>query len=200
MSSSRITRPYEEAQFFFKRLTNKGLISRQLMPLKPYSVLLLSYLGLRLIFQQLTMLKLGFIYPTGLLVSGFYDAGVFSGQGWSFFIGSTEFVLSESCSGTTFFCLLMAFMCFRVQTKTASYWWLLAVYPIAILANTIRVVSSMEAHRFLVLVNQADITDPVHTLVGSMVFLAVFLLVSIILDWRKSARLVAEATAPKGAV
>lgn len=154
---------------------------------KPITVLLLSYFVLRLIFQQFTLLKLGFIFPSGWLVSMFYDAGSFLGVEWQFLLGSTEFRLGDSCSGTTFFSLLAAFIIYRLRQQAGLWYCLLAAYPVAILANTIRVISSIEAHRFLVLIDQIDITDQVHALVGSMVFLAVFLLISIALDLRKPA-------------
>ena len=144
--------------------------------------LLLSYFLLRLLFQQWPSLKQLFIYPTGWLVSLFYNVGQFVGGEWLFHIGVTEFTLGDVCSGTTFFCLLCAFMIYRRVLVSQSLYWLLLAFPVTIIANAVRVVSSIEAHRFLVMIERVSVTSHVHALVGCMVFMATFILCSLVLD------------------
>lgn len=160
--------------------------------------LIVSYFCLRLLFQQIALLKLGFIFPTGSLVNGFYQSGLFDGRAWQFYLDRTHFTLAESCSGTTFFSLLAAYFVYQQRQLFPESGWprlmlrsLLLAYPVAIIANAIRVVSSIEAHRLLVTIDQISVTDQVHTLVGSMVFLAVFLLCAIGIDLKH----VSEASA-----
>lgn len=138
-------------------------------------VLLCVYFLCRLIFQQFPVVKTAFIFPTGWIVQAFHGAGRFVDGQWFFDIHRTMFVLGESCSGTTFFSLLVAYICFRIRTKSTSSIWLLWAYPVSIVANAIRVQSSMFAHNTLTLISASDFSDQMHVATGTVTFLCSFL-------------------------
>lgn len=152
----------------------------------PYVILLLVYFFCRILFQQFTVLKAAFIYPAGLVVELFYGYGNYIDQEWLFIIGQTQFVFGESCSGTTFFSLLVAYIAFRMMTHRTSFVWLLLCYPIALAANAMRVLSSINAHSALALFNAAEFADHAHVVTGSIAFLCSFLLIAYIIEKPKS--------------
>jgi len=123
-------------------------------------------------------MKTGFIFPTGLIVELFYGVGEYIGREWLFGIENTQFVLGESCSGTTFFSLLIAYIAFRIKTHQTSIIWFLLAYPIALIANAMRVLSSIYAHNTLALLNGHEFSDHVHVITGAVAFLCSFLLVA----------------------
>lgn len=152
---------------------------RRLFPmLMPMATLLLCYLFLRLFFQQVAMAKIGFIYSSGVLVNWFYGLGHYVNGEWFFGIGSTQFILGASCSGTTFFSLLVAYLAYRRLTHQTSTLWLLMAFPIAILANAMRVLSSIFAHLCLAKLDQLTFTSEVHTATGSITFFMCFIAVA----------------------
>ena len=127
-------------------------------------------------------MKTGFIFPTGLIVELFYGAGEYIGREWLFGIENTQFVLGDSCSGTTFCSLLIAYIAFRIKTHKTSIIWFLLAYPIALIANTMRVLSSIYAHSTLALLNGHEFSDHVHVITGAVAFLCSFLLVAYIIE------------------
>ena len=145
-------------------------------------ILLCVYFLCRLFFQQLTIMKVGFIFPTGVIVEMFYGAGEFVRGEWLFGIESTQFVIGESCSGTTFFSLLIAYIAYRIRTHKTSYFWLILAYPVAIVANAMRVLSSIYAHNILPTLNAMDFRDEVHVVTGAIAFLCSFLLIAYIIE------------------
>ncbi len=144
----------------------------------PIFTLLLVYFLSRFLFQQLTVLKSAFIYPTGLIVEFFYGAGNYIQREWLFEFNGTQFVLGESCSGTTFFGLLIAYICFRVLTHKTSMIWLAFAYPLAIFANAMRVLSSIYAHNGLATIDGLHISSQVHVFTGAITFLCCFLVIA----------------------
>lgn len=147
-----------------------------------YLVLLLVYFLCRLFFQQLTSMKIGFIYPTGILVNLFYGIGEYINGEWLFNFVQTQFVLNESCSGTTFFSLLVAYIAFRMKTKSISFVWLVLVYPITLLANAMRVMSSIYAHNTTAFLNMSSIDTYVHVITGTIAFLCSFLCIAYLIE------------------
>jgi exosortase K len=133
------------------------------------------------VFQQIPILKSLFIYPTGVLVNAFYGIGAYTGSEWVYNFNQTRFVLGESCSGTTFFCLLSAYLIYSIIVHKTSLAWLLLTYPITLTANTMRVLSSIYAHRFLVYANAEDYGDAVHVIMGSTTFVSCLLLVALLI-------------------
>jgi len=148
----------------------------------PLLLLLLAYFLCRLFFQQFEIAKTAFIFPTGLFVEMFYGAGEYVGREWLFSIDRTQFVLGESCSGTTFFSLLAAYVVFRMKTHGTSFVWLLLAYPLALVANTMRVLSSIYAHETLALFDGHALDVYVHVVVGAMAFLCSFLMIAYVIE------------------
>ena len=146
------------------------------------AALFFSYFICRVFFQQLTVAKSAFIFPTGIIVEWFYDAGSYIGGEWIYEIGSTQFILGESCSGTTFFSLLVAYFIYRSLTLNSSYVWLLLAYPITIFANAMRVLSSISAHNLLAVLDASAYRDEVHAITGAIAFLTCFLLVAMFIE------------------
>lgn len=148
----------------------------------PLGILLFAYFLCRLFFQQFAIMKVGFIFPTGVIVELFYGAGQFVNKEWLFGIENIQFVLGESCSGTTFFSLLFAYIIYRIKTQNIPYFWLFLAYPIAIIANAMRVLSSIYAHNFLSAFNVSTVLDEAHVITGVVAFLCSFLIVAYIIE------------------
>lgn len=148
----------------------------------PQLTLLAVYFFGRLFFQQLTVMKTAFIYPTGLLVESFYGAGSYVNKEWLFGFNGTQFILGESCSGTTFFSLLIAYISFRALTHKTSLVWLALAYPIVIIANTMRVLSSIYAHNGLVSFDGLHFSSQVHVFTGAITFLCCFLIIAYFIE------------------
>lgn len=146
------------------------------------ATLFIVYFLCRLFFQQITIAKIGFIFPTGVIVEMFYGAGEFIKKEWLFRIEHTQFVLGESCSGTTFFSLLIAYIAYRIKTHKTPLIWLLLAYPIAIIANAMRVLSSIYAYNISAILNVSSFRDEVHVITGSIAFLCGFLFVAYIIE------------------
>ena len=139
------------------------------------SALLLSYFVARSLFRFLPFLKQAFIYPTGLLVNSMGTPGEYSGGEWLYDHAHVRFVLGESCSGTTFFCLLLAFLVYHRVTGSLSSLALLLAFPVALLANAIRVSTSMLLYQVLDQLNLSQLQDTLHILTGVISFLGVLL-------------------------
>lgn len=127
-------------------------------------------------------MKSGFIWPTGVFVDGLLNNGFYLDKQWLFNFGETRFVLGESCSGTTFYSLLVAYIAYRIRTHRISVAWLLLAYPVAIVANAIRVSSSIYIYEILQLFDNHAFSDALHVLVGSVTFLSVFLIFAFAID------------------
>jgi len=151
----------------------------------PFVILLSVYFLCRLFFQQLPMMKTAFIFPTGLIVDSFYGAGGYSAGEWLFNSEQTLFVLGESCSGTTFFSLLAAYIAFRIATHQTSWLWLVYAYPLTLMANSMRVLSSIYAHNSLVVFNAGQFAGPIHVFTGVVAFLCSFLFIAYIIERQK---------------
>ncbi len=148
----------------------------------PVVTLLVVYFLCRLLFQQLPMLKSVFIYPTGLIVKAFYGSGKYMDAEWTYFLGNTQFTLGETCSGTTFFSLLFAFLVFKAFTCKTPAIWLLFVYPIVLLVNTMRVLCSIHIHVYLTGIGAQAYSDYVHVMTGTTTFLSCFLLIAYFIE------------------
>ena len=148
----------------------------------PLVILLITYFLCRLLFQQFTFMKIGFIFPTGIIVEIFYGTGEFINKEWLFGIEHTQFVLDESCSGTTFFSLLFAYILYRIKTQSIPFFWLFLTYPIAVIANAMRVLSSIYAHNTLSAFNVSKFSNEAHVITGAIAFLCVFLIIAYIVE------------------
>lgn len=148
----------------------------------PVFALLLTYFLLRVFFKQYVVAKTWFIYPSGVIVNWFNGSGEYLSQEWVFGIQSTRFVLGEPCSGTTFFSLLLAYIVYRTLTHRTPLIWLLLAYPIAIAANSMRVLSSITAHNTLAYLNALTVTSEVHVITGTIAFSISFLLVAYLIE------------------
>ncbi len=150
------------------------------------ATMFVTFALLRLLFREVDELKLAFIYPTGWLVHSFLSSGVFALGEWHFSLVSTlagsthgtRFILGESCSGTTFFCLLCAFFALRRATHGISGWWLIAAWPITLVANAIRVLSAIYLHKGLAIVGLEVWQASAHVITGTLTFLTLLLVVS----------------------
>lgn len=150
------------------------------------AVLLLVYFLCRLLFQQLPYLKIAFIYPTGVLVKSFYGFGEYVSSEWLFLIDATQFVLDNSCSGTTFYSLLVSYLAFRLLTHKQSIFWLIAAYPIALVANAIRVISSIYANKLITIMDVEKYNDQVHVMTGVITFFLIFLILAYFIEKPKA--------------
>ena len=146
------------------------------------AALLLSYLGARTVFQQLPELKSLFIYPTGVIVNSFYATGSHINSEWVYIFNQTKFVLGESCSGTTFFSLLISYLIYSRLKNNTPLFWLALTYPITLVANTMRVLSSIYAHQFLAHINAENYSDSIHVVTGTVTFLSCLLLVALLIE------------------
>lgn len=146
------------------------------------SALLLVYFLFRLIFQQFPYIKSIFIYPTGLLTNAFYGTGYYLNSEWVYFLGNTQFVLGESCSGTTFFSVLFAYLIYtKIEYKTPIVWLLLA-YPVTLIGNSMRVLSSIYAHTALARIDAQRFADHIHVVTGTVTFLSCLLLIVLLIE------------------
>lgn len=148
----------------------------------PVSVLLFAYFILRILFQRLPEANTLFIYPTGLIVDVFYGAGSYSQSEWIYFMGKTQFILGETCSGTTFFSLLFSYLIYRILTLKVSWLWLAAAFPVTLIANSMRVLSSMHAHNYLTVLGLDQHGDSVHAITGTATFLTCFLIMTYFIE------------------
>ena len=144
--------------------------------------LCMVYFLCRLFFQQLSYMKLGFIYPTGVIVEWFYGMGEYINGEWLFGINQTQFVLGESCSGTTFFSLLIAYIALHISTHQTALIWLVLAFPITILANSMRVLSSIYAHNISTLLNIEMYRDEIHVVAGAIAFLSSLLIIAFLIE------------------
>lgn len=148
----------------------------------PQSLLLLAYLFFRILFQQIPDLKTLFIYPTGLLVSIFFGAGEYTSSEWIYLFDQTRFVLGESCSGTTFFSLLCGYLIYAKARHKTPLTWLWLAYPATLLANTMRVLSSIYASGMLTQLNAEAHGDAIHVLTGTVTFLTSLLATALFIE------------------
>lgn len=148
----------------------------------PQAILLLAYLLLRSLFQQIPDLKTLFIYPTGALVSVFFDKGEYTGSEWIYLFDQTQFVLGESCSGTTFFSLFCAYLIYAKARHKTQLIWLWLAYPVTVLANTMRVLSSIYASGMLTQLNAQAHGDAIHVLTGTVTFLTCLLATALFIE------------------
>lgn len=148
----------------------------------PQSLLLLAYLLLRTLFQQIPDLKTLFIYPTGVLVSVFFGTGEYTGSEWIYLFDQTQFVLGDSCSGTTFFSLLCAYLIYAKARYKTPLTWLWLAYPATVLANTMRVLSSIYASGMLTQLNAEAYGDAIHTITGTVTFLSCLLATALFIE------------------
>ncbi|MCP4471235.1 MAG: hypothetical protein GY815_11210 [Gammaproteobacteria bacterium] len=155
----------------------KGVSSR-ISVARPFILLLLVFFACRLLFQQLVFLKSAFIYPTGLVLEQYIGFGFYDGQQWLFRPGATRFLLGETCSGTTFFSLLVAYLVYRLHTRKKLLIWLSLAYPVALFANSMRVLSAIHAHQFLTFFDADHLAVELHVVTGSIAFLCCFLIVA----------------------
>lgn len=112
----------------------------------------------------------------------FYGFGEYSEGAWLFYAGKTRFVLAESCSGTTFFSLLVAYIAFRIKTHGIALLWLVYAYPITLLANAFRVISSIPAHNLLAHYQFDAISNEIHVVAGVSAFLLCYLPVAYLIE------------------
>lgn len=150
------------------------------------TALLFAYFILRILFQQLPEAKTLFIYPTGLIVDVFYGTGRYIQPEWIYFMGKTQFILGDTCSGTTFFSLLFSYLIYRILTLKVSWLWLAAAFPVTLIANSMRVLSSMHAHNFLTVLGLEQHGDSVHAITGTATFLTCFLIMTYFIEKGKS--------------
>ena len=165
--------------------------------LRPVATAALACLTMFLMLHWMPGIHLTFIYPSGLVVDWIYGGGVFVDGQWLFIMGHTEFILDESCSGAVFFAVVLASVGCQVWLRLRSMkslgssqfdvlnkvgkaiMQLMAIYPLVIVINGIRVWFSMVAHTGLLDAGFGVFHNEVHTLVGATVFLwgffAVFL-------------------------
>ncbi|MCP4237000.1 MAG: hypothetical protein GY770_26035 [Aestuariibacter sp.] len=148
----------------------------------PIVTLLVVYFLCRLLFQQLPWLKSVFIYPTGMIVKAFYGSGKYMGAEWTYFLGNTQFTLGETCSGTTFFSLLFSYLVYKTLSCKTPVTWLLLVYPVVLLVNTMRVLSSIQVHIYLTGTQALAYSDYVHVMTGTTTFLSCFLLIAYFIE------------------
>lgn len=148
----------------------------------PILALLTSYLGLRVVFHQWEATKQCFVYPVGYLVKLFYGQGVYTGLEWRFSVGEVPFTLSTQCSGTTFFSLLTAFILYKATQR--PYWlrYLLLAYPLALFANSARIISVILTHKVLGHLHAEHLSDAAHVLVGAVTFLSFFLFFVLVVE------------------
>lgn len=149
-------------------------------------VLLGSYFVVRLIFQQLTELKTLFIYSTGYVVHLFHGVGSYINSEWLFVLNQTQFVLNASCSGTTFFSLLVSYLLYRKYSVGLSNTWLWLAFPITIAANTMRVLSAMHIHNLSAQFGWQQFDADLHVATGTVAFLISFLLVTYCIERQRS--------------
>lgn len=144
----------------------------------------------RLFFQQVVTAKVAFIYPTGLLLQPYVGAGAFTDGQWEFLLSGTWFVINEQCSGTTFFSLLFAYICYlRFSGATSQIIpWLLAAYPIAVIANVMRVQCAILIHEMTGGTVLSALQESLHVIVGVFAFLFCFLATAWAIDAVHTAR------------
>ena len=163
---------------------SKSPLSRQRYLVAVISMLL-TYVVLRVLFREFSELKDVFIYPVGWLVAQFLGSGQPVQGDWWFTLGTTRFVLNESCSGTTFFSLLCGYFVLRLQTHRCSPWWLVATYPLVLLANTVRVLSATYVHVLLAGQSLPLLQDSAHVITGTVTFLGLLIAVALYVEgWR----------------
>lgn len=150
----------------------------------PISGLLLCYLLLRLLFRYLPELKTLFIYPTGLLTNAFYHTGDYIAKEWIYTLGNTRFVLGESCSGTTFFSLVGAYLVYNALRTPKPRVYFLAVYPLTVIANSMRVLSSIYAQNLALHAGIEHLSPVIHVVTGTITFLSAFLAFALLIDRR----------------
>jgi exosortase K len=150
------------------------------------TALLFAYFILRILFQRLPEAKTLFIYPTGLIVDVFYGTGSYIQPEWIYFMGKTQFILGDTCSGTTFFSLLFSYLIYRILTLKVSWFWLAAAFPVTLIANGMRVLSSMHAHNYLTALGLDQYGDSVHAITGTATFLTCFLIMTYFIEKGKS--------------
>ncbi|MEJ2445721.1 MAG: archaeosortase/exosortase family protein, partial [Exilibacterium sp.] len=136
----------------------------------------------RLVFQQLPFVKVIFIYPTGFLTNAFYGTGFYLNSEWVYFLDNTKFVLGESCSGTTFFSILVAYLIYAKIAYNISLLWLLFAYPITLISNSMRVLSSIYAHNVLASLKAQSYGDYIHVMTGTVTFLSCLLLIAVLIE------------------
>ena len=151
--------------------------------LRQIGVLVGIYLALRTLFYAFPTLKtLFFIYPVGGLVSSFLGIGDFCNGEWIYRVGHTQVILGELCSGTTFFSLLVAYLGMRYQAGGLSAGWLVAGYPLALLANASRVVCSIQMYAHGLRSMPLSIQDHIHETIGVVVFATTLITLTLILE------------------
>ena len=155
----------------------------------PVLALISSYGVLRFIFQHWESSKQAFIYPVGYFIQSYFGRGFYTGEQWLFDVGGMPFTLSTQCSGTTFFSLITAFVIYKSLHNTRLVPLLLVAYPLALVANVVRVTSLIITHRLLDQLKLTQFNDAAHVLIGTVSFLSILLIFVWLLEhYRQSPR------------
>lgn len=134
-------------------------------------ILVCVYIGFRLLFYSFPGLKsLFFIRPVGSLISLFWGVGVFNGNEWVYETGGIKIILGELCSGTTFFCLLSAYVIMKYSSGGLSAWWIAACYPLSLVTNASRVLCSVYVSGYTMNQFSESTHSQIHLFVGVIVF------------------------------
>ena len=166
------------------------------------------------VFHWAPSAHLAFIYPSGLVVNGIHGGGEFIDGEWFFFLGRTEFILGESCSGSAFFTVVLFYVGYglwvdskrsrrqpgnqtgsgrlvrvsKPMTRFMIHSTVMfgALYLFVIAVNGFRVWTSMLVHTALLDSGHGVFRDEVHTLVGAVVFSLGFLAVFLWINKREA--------------
>ena len=164
-------------------LFSASLLETKVRPSRsPLLWLLVTYALLRILFYQWPQIKAAFIYPTGLLVNLMGFAGEYAFDEWSYRFQTVRFTLGELCSGTTFFCLVMAFLVYQWRSQRVSPIWFVVAYPLTIVANAIRVGSSMILYLLLDSMQLSYLNEPFHLACGVVTFLTALLALAYLIE------------------
>jgi exosortase K len=144
--------------------------------------LVLSFMLVTL-FENLKVELTYFVYPTGKLTS-FFCGGFssFSEEGFRLLIAEVPVLISTACSGLTFFCILFSFITISRISIYKKISLLLLCYPLTIIANMFRIISSAHTHQLIGSHLPGGLFHTVHLVTGVIVYLTFFIFISLFIQ------------------
>lgn len=110
------------------------------------------------------------------------------GDGWLIPLGEVPVLVSAACSGTGFFLMVTALLAWHFAQRGRHWIWavaggLVVGFPLALVVNALRVVTLVQAHRWIIPRFPASYGPLLHMATGAAVFLSLLIGLNFLLEF-----------------
>jgi exosortase/archaeosortase family protein len=173
--------------FFISCYPHYGFKVKHLKQIWPYARSMCLFAALSALGQLFpSLLSDGFVLPAGRLAAWMLGAAPASwdGASVSFEAEGLAVQVTSACSGYGFFCILSAWLAYRLGSKGWKFWFMVlpACWPLAVGVNALRVTASVYTRKLAAHFFPESYFDIVHQTTGMLVFLTFLVVVSILIQ------------------